>query len=243
MASIFLLITMGIGIYFLLTHRAFQIKYVKVEGNVVVSDSEVLGQLGDVNSNIFLFSGKKAGKAIKELPGIQETQISKQLPNRLLIQIHESYILGIVNHGKDRWYIDEQGHLTDQVDSNLIMRLKPLPVLGVDPEKKPGDIALEDERNLQLLQTLVQTKLADEVVSVNFEKMDNIDIMYKKIKIHFGSANNIYKKLEILSSVIHEITTKKIPAVEILMNEGQNPIVVTNKSEETKSTKETGGRQ
>ncbi len=66
---------------------------------------------------------------------------------------------------------------------------------------------------------------------INFADNNNIMIELKDgIKVAFGPLNNVKYKLSFLNKILNDIEKKDIKVKQILLNKGDNPIVVTEDS-------------
>lgn len=215
------------GLIYLLKSDTFTISSIQIEGNLVYSEEEVAKELGNVSSNLFLFSKGKAKKKLKALEAIEEVAIEKKLPNRLIIRVQERYWLAQVEVKHETYFLDNDG----------VIRTDPLPKAR---DRKPVQLSYEgdriekekelfsDQRYLDFLKSFQKGKLAQEEAKVHFEKSGGIVIMYHDMVIQFGPPNDILKKLADLDLILAEIEAKGIQAEEILLNEGKNPVVVTD---------------
>ncbi|WP_071705685.1 cell division protein FtsQ/DivIB [Murdochiella vaginalis] len=230
---LFGLLILSILVALFLTHAPFfRIQSVRVEGNTVLTDREVMNALGDVDSNIFTFPTKRWEERLHSLEGIEEVEFSRELPNRLVVRIKENFVLGVFESAGRPYYVDEQGKITDRFvpEKN---RIKPI-ALEKEVEKIGiGENYFSDARQLAFLSTLQSTQLVEGVTKVRFEKSQGIVIMYNDIVIRFGEPNDIIHKLTDLAAVLREIENKGVKAQEIILNEGQNPIVVTGNGRQT----------
>ncbi len=216
-----------IGGYFLLNHRYFRIKYVRVEGGENITTEQVVREAGDLNQNIFLFSTANLEKKIMLMPGVRSVHIDKVLPNRLSITIEESYLIGRIGRGEQALLINQDGIVQPKQKDAQSGQADVPELTGFDPVPDVGEKISTDERVIQFLSLAVQSSMASDIEKIGFENRNNIDIIYKGITVHFGELNDLIDKLSKLEAVVADIEQKKIHAVEIIMNEGKNPIVVT----------------
>lgn len=228
-AAIILLIVVFIllAAFIFLRHKAFNVKYIRVEGNTVLSDEELIDQLNDSNRNIFLYSKNEIKKTLLQLPGIRSVQVRKELPNKLVITVEESYILAETDQ-EPPLLIDNEGKVLDKIPDGFSSRVKPLMVSFPDRKLEKGSSFSTDQRELDFLITLSHSLISDEVKKVVFNKSNNIDIILKDVKVYFGPLDDILEKISTLTAVYHEVQNKGVNAKEIILNQGKNPIVVTD---------------
>lgn len=223
---VFLLLVVGI-VGFALKSSTFTIKYVNVEGNTLLTDREVVDQMGKVRGNIFLYSPKEAILNLQKVEGIREVTIDKELPDRINVLVKESYILANLK-GDPPYQVDNLGTVLDQGKGNVIKdRVVPLEVVWNKGGIEKGKALSDDPRDIDFMIALLKTKLSDNIKLVSFDKTGNIDIMVKDILVHFGEPDDIFKKLNNVTAALKEIQTKSIPAKEIIIKDGREMIVVT----------------
>ena len=97
-----------------------------------------------------------------------------------------------------------------------------------DRKLEKGSSFSTDQRELDFLITLSHSLISDEVKKVVFNKSNNIDIILKDVKVYFGPLDDILEKISTLTAVYHEVQNKGVNAKEIILNQGKNPIVVTD---------------
>lgn len=204
----------------------FKIASLEVEGNVVYSDEDLLKRMGDVDSNIFLFSKNKAKKRIMEMDGMKDVSIRKKLPNRLYLKVDERYCLAKLDINKQNYYLDDEGILM----TNEPVKAPNLPIVNFSYEGDKvtaGKALFKDDRYLSFLKSFQKSSFCNNSVKLHFEKTGRIVIMYNDIIVQFGQPDDILKKLADLKATLDQIGQKAIKAEEILLDEGKNPIVVT----------------
>lgn len=223
----FLVIVVAIVGYLMLTHKAFRVKYVRIQGNEAIRSEEIVEKLGDMNQNIFLLDTGAIKDKLESLGGITYQSVERHLPNRITIHIKEVYVLGQLTVEDKVFWIDNEGQLLERGEGAFEPRKR---LLDIETEKalpQIGGKLFSDERPVECLKQLHKSALAQKIQKVVFKKNDNIDIMIKGINVRFGQANDILQKLSTLEAVLKEIEAKGIQAVEIILNQGDNPIVVT----------------
>lgn len=221
------LIVIAMAVYLMLTHKFFDIKYVKVEGNVNVQGTKIAQAMGETNKNVFLYNTEDAKNKILAVPGINTVEIKKELPNRMYVTVTESYLLGSLELNGQMTYVDQNGVIQNDLPEQMTNKA-PMPQLeGFSSDLKVGDHISSDQRVIQFLQIVMQSDLIGDIKKINFENDDNIDIMYRDIAVHFGPLNDLLKKMQTLETVVADVNKRGIVAKEILLNSGENPIVVT----------------
>lgn len=215
---------------FFLKSPIFKVSSMEIEGNVVYSDQDLVKAMGDLNTNIFLFSKNKTKKRLMELDGMKDVEIKKKLPNKIYIKVDERYCLAKLDYNKQNYYLDDEGILM----TNEGVRPESLPIVYFSYEADKvsiGESLFKDERYLTFIKNFQTSPFCNDFVKLHFEKTGRIVIMYNDIIVQFGQPDDILKKLADLKSTIDQIEAKGIKAEEILLDEGKNPIVVTDHPE------------
>ena len=67
----------------LLFAPVFRIRSVVITGNELVSKDEIVKAMGNVDENLFRFSGGQLKKQLMTIPGIRDVKVHKKLPDQL----------------------------------------------------------------------------------------------------------------------------------------------------------------
>lgn len=212
----------------LLTHPVFIIQYVRVEGNETIHSRDLVEKAGKFDENIFLFSKKEMEEAISKVEGIKTVKVKKEFPNRLLVVVDEEYVLATIDYEDKKYFINDDGIIKDKAVQQTVPLYRPIPISGIK-ELKLGQQIFHDDRLLPFLKLLMKSTINDHIEKVGFENLDNIDIICKGVDIRFGPPNDLHEKMTILMAVMDDIQQRDIDAVEIILNQGDHPIVVTRK--------------
>jgi cell division protein FtsQ len=223
----------GIFLYFGLNHPYFDIHQVRIIGTDNIKDEQIIALGGEeIRGNIFKFDAKQLATQIEEIPGAESVSIKKVIPNTLEVTIHEKYILGYIKDGEAEILVDEAGTVVDKTFEEVgIVPLSVIQLIGV-PQRytKPGEKFTADEKTFNFLMTLNGYQWRKNIISVDFTAQDNILIDYNGLKVSFGSADtteDVKYKLNLLEKILLDLQKKGMKAVEILLNVGENPVVVT----------------
>lgn len=224
---LFLLCCSMISVYFALTHDLFKIDYIDITGNVTNS-KEILEQKIGVNigDNIFLVSKSSVVSNLKTIPTIEDVKVSKDLPNILRIELKEKYVSSFINNNSGITTIDNYGKVQEinkKVQETRGIQLKGLSVNGLEV----GNDFTKDKAKKDMLLDLITREYFLDIVSIDFSNEKEIVMEIKRdLKIQFGDINDFSKKLDIISVLLSKIEKEGINASEIILNVGDNPIIV-----------------
>ena len=126
--------------------------------------------------------------------------------------------------------IDNEGHVLEIVDE----RYENLPsFIGFDIKNiKPGEHILKDDQNQDITGFIENKDILNVVSKISYinynptSKEINIEL-FNGIGVAFGPLDNVEYKLRVLDKLLIDIEKKQIPCKMIIMNKGDNPIVVT----------------
>ena len=224
---VFLLACFAISVYFGLTHDLFKIDYVKVVGNVA-NEKEILISKSGVNigDNIFLVSTSKIKKNLKELSNIESVNVKKNFPNILEIEVKENYVSAYINTASGLTTIDNYGKVKEVATDNSKasgIQLKGIPGTGL----KVGENFSDDEDKVKFLLDIITKEYYFDIVSIDFTNDSEIVLEFKNsFKVIFGDLKDYAKKTQIIGILIKKIQLEGINAKEIILNVGDNPIIV-----------------
>lgn len=221
-------------IFALKNSNFFIVKNVIVEGNTKVSINDIK-KAGAINkgSKYFEVSKKDRISNIKKIPYIKDVEIKYNLNGEVRIIINERipyYQIESINY----LLIDDEFRILENSDSkseNLVN------LIGLNVEDpKPGNYILnfkedEDKRNLLLEIKKPEYRLHGNIKAI--ELLDSISnlMTIDGIKIEFGSYSNISYKLKMIHLILEDINNTGKRAVTIQMEKGENPILITEDSE------------
>ena len=224
---VFLLACLAISVYFGLTHDLFKIDYINVVGNVA-NEKEILISKSGVNigDNIFLVSKSKIKKNLKELPNIESVNVKKNFPNILEIEVKENYVSAYINTASGLTTIDNYGKVKEVATDNSKasgIQLKGISGTGL----KVGENFSDDEDKVKFLLDIITKEYYFDIVSIDFTNDSEIVLEFKNsFKVIFGDLKDYAKKTQIIGILIKKIQLEGINAKEIILNVGDNPIIV-----------------
>ena len=224
---VFLLACFAISVYFGLTHDLFKIDYINVVGNVA-NEKEILISKSGVNigDNIFLVSTSKIKKNLKELSNIESVNVKKNFPNILEIEVKENYVSAYINTASGVTTIYNYGKVKEVATDNSKasgIQLKGIPGTGL----KVGENFSDDEDKVKFLLDIITKEYYFDIVSIDFTNDSEIVLEFKNsFKVIFGDLKDYAKKTQIIGILIKKIQLEGINAKEIILNVGDNPIIV-----------------
>ncbi|NMB08156.1 MAG: FtsQ-type POTRA domain-containing protein [Tissierellia bacterium] len=208
----------------------FNIKNIEIKGNKNLSDDQILKASICMNGeNIFKINNKYCEENINKLAYVKSVKIIRKLPSTIKIQIVEREEIAIIPYIGAFVYIDEEGYVLRMEERKGDTELPQ--VFGLELiNLQIGDCifdSVEGSGNLDFFTLGKEAKLLEQMKYINFSDKKNTMIeLNNGIKVAFGPLDNVKYKLSFLSKILKDIEEKKLVVKQILMNKGENPIIV-----------------
>ncbi len=209
----------------------FNIKRISINGNIRISNERILNASRiSIGENIFRARTSQSEDYIRSLAYVKEVSIKRNIPNTITINIEERKAAIQIKALSSHILIDKEGYVLEIVDE----RYENLPsFIGFDIKNiKPGEHILKDEQNQDITYFFEKEDILsvlNKISYVNYNpetKEINIEL-FSGIGVAFGPLDNVEYKLRVLDKLLIDIEKKQIPCKMIIMNKGDNPIVVT----------------
>jgi len=225
-------------IFSLKNSNFFNIKNIIVEGNKKVTLNEIkkAGNL-EKGNKFFLISKKDRISNIENIPYIKDGKINYSLNGNVRIKVTERipyYQLESTNY----LLVDEHFRILENSESKSENVVNLIGLNVEDPQ--PGNYILKFDEDKEKRNLLVELKNPEYNLVGNIKDIELLDsistfITIDGIKIEFGSYNNISYKLKMLSLILEDIKNTNKNAIIIQMEKGENPILITDDSNNLKS--------
>lgn len=209
----------------------FNIESIKVEGNTKISDEQIVNSSRiNIGENIFRIKKSQSENGIKYLPYIKEVEVYKSFPRTISIKVEERKPVIQVKALSSYILIDNEGYVLEIVDE----RVEDLTsFIGFDINNaKPGEQISKSEQNLNIFDFIDEEEILNILNKISYVnyiydiKEINIEL-FNGIGVAFGTLDNVKYKLRVLDKLLIDIEKKQLPCKMIIMNKGDNPIVVT----------------
>ena len=218
-------ILIGGGIYFLLS-PLFNIKTITVTGNSKLTEEELISLSGiQLEENTFQVQTTKTQEKIKQNAYVDTVNISRKLPNEIVIEITERTPTFMLTLGNAYVYMNNQGYLLEVAQNAL-----ELPIITSFQTKEediiPGNrLVAEDlqrlDQVLQIMKSAESNGIKDLITEINVENKQDYVLELKKEKktVHLGDTSNLSTKMLYVISILEE--NKNVEG-EILVNTDLN---------------------
>ena len=193
----------------------FNIKEIKVEGNVSLSENKVIS-ISSLNTdvNIFKFNKKNVIKLLLENPYVEHVTISRKLPSTVIIKINERIPTYILQFTDSYVYINNQGYMLEISNDKIDVPI----LLGFTTDLSNIKIGNRlDSKDLEKMNTVI--KIYETAKNVDLaqyiSKIDMSDTKEYKITmdelgkiIYIGDASDLNSKMLELKEILHKTQNK-----------------------------------
>ena len=195
----------------------FKVGTITVTGSARYTADEIASASGIAVGDNMLMVNRSAASAqvLAKLPYVTSAQVARTLPNKVEITVEECAAAAVVTDETGLgWLIAPDGRILEQAGEN-----ETVPVLtgitAVSPQPgqtlQPGE---EDTATSDLvasvLTALASSSVADKIVSIDFEKIYSIRMMYgEQYEIDLGGTDELSYKFEYLEQILAELSSRQ----------------------------------
>ena len=192
----------------------FEIGKIDVVGNSLYTDKQILDasgiQLGD---NLFFINRIGAGsRVVVKLPYVDAVQITRGLPNRITIVVHESNAVGYVRLGDELWSVSGMGKYLGTVskaDAQYMAEIVGISTADASVGEKliaEGENAEKAEYLLEILEQIQARGLAAKITGIDITDVSNPVLEYDlRFTVRFGERDNTEYKFGKLVAAVDEL--------------------------------------
>ena len=189
----------------------FRVQTIEVEGSTVYTPEEIIDAAGiDEGDNLFFINQLSAGsRIIANLPRVENAWVERDLPNKIVIHVEESYALAFVHYEEQYWTITGACKLLQSVPPEELPGL--IQVLAVSPVAPEAGRFMEvdqaDELKLSYLKTILsaieELDIVSQVSDLDMSNAANPTFRYQgRFTVRMGSNDNTDYKLRMLMSAV-----------------------------------------
>lgn len=233
---LFFIMIAAIGVYVALEQEIFNVESVKVEGNRIVKEEEIV-LLSKVKNgdNIFSIKDSEIRSGVKGNGYIKEVAVSRNLPDEVVIKVREREGEYYQTFGESYFVIDSEGFVLE--GRNNIDGMELFKVQGIDLENViVGEIINDpDVRKIQFLQEFSELRENNtsgvELQTVDVTDMNHLTGYIGGFQIKLGDGTHLREKL---NSAINIYSEKKLENESGYIDVGfqGNPVIYINKQVE-----------
>ncbi len=211
MGILFFSLLLTLGTCFFLKSDFFFLKQVVINNNKYLSKECVNNLLDlDKNKNIFFYDLQDLENRVKESSYVQDCEIKRKIPNKLIVNIKEKNIIGPLYNGKTYCYIDDRGKFVDELkeieNDDLIISIK----YTLNNKNIKFNNENDKSKILILYNKLDKEKILNQIKSIDFRENTAITMKGNSgLIICLNKDNNIEKNVAKLSKVLVDLQNRK----------------------------------
>lgn len=170
-------------------------------------------------TNIFTVDSKLMEQNLLLHPMVKEVKITRKLPHTLVISVVEREPILLVPTEQGFLELDQTGVYLKKVSTISDVGLPVVTGVDVPANVGPGQV-IRDQKLTQALEFLSKTPRDKRQLIMELEVKDNSQFSiftHKGIEVHFGLAEDLEQKFEILAQILKsgELTGKKVEYIDL----------------------------
>lgn len=214
---VFAAIVFGMGVF-------FRVQTIEVNGSVSYTDEEIINASGvDIGDNLFFINRFSVSSRIfSRMPLVEEASIERILPNKIVIDVEESYALAYVSwQGQDWMMTGNCKLLGTAAPGELDGLIHLLNVTPVNPEAGSVMEVEQDERlKLTYLQSLLHAMqvldMTGDVEQLDMQNPANPTFTYlDRFIVKMGPNDNTDYKLRMLLSAVAQMESDLTGTIDL----------------------------
>lgn len=206
-----LLIALAISIIFFMMSPLFNVAEIEIQGCEKIAEDTIisLSQL-KLGENIYQISNKQIKKNIKENSYIQQVDIKRKLPNKIIISIQERKPTYMLEYANSFAYINNQGYILEISQEKLEVPI----IIGYetkDEEIKEGNRLCDtDLSRLEMVLKIVESAnsngIGNCITRINIQDKQSYILMLEEEKkiVYLGDASNLSNRMLYLKAILTE---------------------------------------
>lgn len=222
----------------------FRVRNIEVRGNLFYSSEEISAatSIADGDNLLTLSRGQIAGSVMAQLPYIESVQVTRRLPDTIVVTVTEYETTYAVQDVSGSWYLmTATGKLTEQVSETAAREhivvenlLLTSPTVGQQavPSAEEGKEETASRRLSTLCTLLHEIEAADlvrEVRSVNVLSSSSMSLWYgERFNVELGDSDRLAYKLEYLKLILAEQKDYVTGTIDLSLANGNEAYVIPN---------------
>ena len=210
----YVILLMIIGIIFLtILSPVFNIEYIEVHNNSLVSDEDIIKISGiNKNINIFRTSMYRAEQNIMAIPYIEDVTVRRKLPNRIDIEVYERIPVGYIPFVMGSYIlIDKKGYVLEVITE----KADDLPlIMGIEYNNHfelGGMLQANDKEKFKIIVSTVSEIANNDLLNcvsyIDIHDINSIQLnVENRIQVNMGDGSQIRYKMGFLKEVLGKLS-------------------------------------
>lgn len=202
----------------------FRVSNIEVSGADHYTQSEIIKTSGlKIGDNLMLINREAVQNRLSsELIYIGTVNVSRKLPNTVVISVSESGTIASIETDSGSWLIDKNCKLLEQSDPSTVTScikvsglaaVKPVKgnIISVAQEDQPKEKYLSD-----MLCALTDRKMLSDVNSIDVSNVTNAEFEYlNRFTVKLGKDENLDYKFELLLGVASKLSADESGTIDL----------------------------
>lgn len=206
---IILICLLAIGV--LVGIKGFKLNHVKVSGNALYTDKQIRESvLNDEYSwnSLYVVLKYRLFK-MKEIPFIDEMEVSLESPHTIQIKVYEKAIIGYISVNDQNVYFDKDGFVVE-ISKRQIENVPKIEGIECNEMIVYEKLDLDDKEALSFLLTFSQQLEKYELVpeTISFRGNNNLSAVFGNIVVEIGDSDYLVEKAMRLDAIMPQLTGK-----------------------------------
>lgn len=212
LAKLLIVVVIFVGLWALIFKLPyFNVAKVDIIGIDNLTEDQVRSMITTTEgNNIFSFSTHICEKNIKNSHYAESVDVSRELPNKVVVNIKEYKLRGYVPYMGSYLYLDEEGRILD-IQKGI---KKQLPVVeGLKFENFTVGEILKVENSgafskmVELSKLFEKYELLGQVIRVDLTNTNDVHLFINKVDVEMGDMDDANKKILMLMAVLKQLDT------------------------------------
>ncbi len=202
---LFLLMVCSLAAYFFLHSAFFSITALEVKGNKTIAAEKIIEQSGlSVGANLFKINTGEARKRLSLHPILKETEISRQLPNTIVISVSERIPVAVVAASSCLIVVDQEGFYLQKTADNQEIGLPVISDISLNGDESPGvNIITPGLRSALDLIEMMDQSFLDNLAEITAPTPNTLALKTKQgVEIRFGEPADMARKVKVMQELL-----------------------------------------
>ncbi len=206
------LLTVGLGVYGLISAGFFRVERVRVEGVRYLSADEVARASGALHQELFWVQPEEVRQRVERLPGVRRAWVVRRWPHGLTVRVEERVPVAVWQVGGVGYAVDAEGVVLDVTPDQA------LPVIvqmDGTPGLLPGDRVDGDAVRMALrVRELAPATVGQQPVRFEWTQARGLEITTDRgVRVRLGDEAGLEYKLAVWRAILQQ--AGRTPVTEI----------------------------
>ncbi len=207
-----LVIVLLVALFFLINSSLFNVNQITVEGNIKISQDEIIKLSGiDSETNIFHIDEVAAKQNIEQNGYLVVNNIKRVFPSKVIIKVRERVAIAQIGTTNGYYVIDKEGIALNliPVKEDSLVTIYNLQIQQPAYAQKIVGEAEKTDNMFYVLEAIELYKLEGKITGIDLNNPQKIMLTYQgDIKIQIGSGITAKDRLKYLEATIEAVKDK-----------------------------------